>query len=185
MANTTVLFGEANSDKIYKVGKVGYDSGDPNAVTEDPNATAFTGTIKTERLSPAGEAGLGRFRRVVLRALKLGSWEVTFTIWVDDVQTQRFDNTVLAPDSPTFPLVDQTITVVSDTDDTGEGEAIIEADIDAVGTFIQVQVDIVSTDILGYFLPESIEVHLQPIRQARSQPAGPVTDMTSHTAESQ
>ena len=170
MANTTVLIGEANSNVIYKIGKVGYDSGDPNAITEDPNATPFTRTLKTERLSPAGEDGLARFRRVALRALKLGTWEVTFKIWVDDVRTKIFDNTVeYAPDSATFPMVDQVVTITSDTDDSGEGEAIIEVDIDAHGTFIQVEVELTSTNINGYFLPESIEVHLQAIRQSKSR----------------
>jgi hypothetical protein len=169
MANTTVLVGEANSPKIYKIGKVGYDSGNVGGLSEDPNGTQFKGTIKTERLSPAGEDGLCRFRRVVLRALKLGSWKVKFTVWVDDVQTKRFDNTVYTPDSATFPTVDQIIEISSNTDDTAEGEAIIEADIDAHGTFIQVEVELASTDITGYFLPESIEVHLQAIRQSKSR----------------
>ena len=167
MASTSVLIGEANTNKIYKIGQVGYDSG--SSSTEDPNDTPFTGIIETERMSPAGEAGLVRYRRVALRAYKVGAWKATFTVKVDDEQTKVFDNTVYAPDSTTFPLVDQTIEVESDPEDTGEGEVVIEADIDAHGTFIQVKVELVSTDITGYFLPESIEVHLQPIRQSKSR----------------
>ena len=178
MANTIVLFGEAGSNKIYKIGKVGYDSG--ATATFDPDSTVFTGEMKTERVSPAGEDGLVRFRRIVLRALKGGEWTVTFTIWVDDIQTQIYDNT-----QDSSPLINQTIVISNDADDLGEGEAVIEADIDATGTFVQVLVSMDSDDIKGYFLPESIEMHGQVMRQSRSRPAGPVTDMTSHTAESQ
>jgi len=163
MANTLVYLGEIGTGKIYKVGKVGFDSG--AVATFDPNSTPFTGTLKTERMSPAGEDALVRFRRVVLRALKTGAWTVKFTVWVDDTQTQTYDNTLA--DSP---LQDQTITVSSAaTDDGTLKEVIIEADIDAVGTFIQVQLEIDSDDITGIFFPESIETHVQVIREAVSR----------------
>ena len=162
MAGTVVLFGEAGSNKIYKIGKVGYDSG--TVATSDPGSTEFTGTLTTERISPAGEDGLVRFRRVALRALKGGEWTVQFTVWVNDVQTQVYDNTV-----DSSPLADQVITITNDADDLAEGEVIIEADIDATGTYIQVEVVLLSGNIKGYFLPESIEMHGQVIREAVSR----------------
>lgn len=167
MANTVVLFGEAGSNSIYQIGKVGYDSGPSGALYTDPDDTPFTGTLKTERISPAGEDALVRFRRVALRAYKVGTWAATFTVWVDDVQTKIWDND---GDSVTFgEQLDQVVTITSESDDTGEGEAVIEVDIDATGTFIQVQVELQSDEIQGYFLPESIEVHLQAIREAKSR----------------
>lgn len=163
MANTLVYLGEIGSGKIFKIGKVGFDSG--ATVTFDPNSTPFTGTLKTERMSPAGEDALVRFRRVVLRALKTGAWTVKFTIWVDDKQTQVYDNT--QTDSP---KIDQVITISSPSDDDGTlKEVLIEADIDATGTFIQVQLEMDSDDITGIFFPESIETHVQVMRETVSR----------------
>lgn len=163
MANTIVLMGDTTGGRIYKIGKVGYDSG--NSATYDPEMTPFTGYLKTERVSPAGEDGLMRFRRVVLRALKSGEYTATFKVWVDDERTKVFDNTQI-----TSPKIDQTIVISNPTDEElDEGEAILEADIDATGTFIQVQVELTSTDIKGYFLPESIEIHGQALRPAKSR----------------
>ena len=165
MANTVLLFGEANSNKIYSVGKVGYDSGDE--ATYDPNTTAFTGTLRTERISPAGEDALVRFRRVVLRAYKVGSWKATIRAWVDDERTKIWDND---DESDTWgEQVDQEVVIEADEEDTGAGEAILEMDIDATGTFIQVEVDLLSSDIKGYFLPESLETHVQVIRETVSR----------------
>jgi len=164
MANTVLLVGSTTGGKVYKVGKVGYDSG--SGPTYDPETTPFTGTMKTERMSPTGEAGLMRFRRVALRALKNGEYTATFIVWVDDVQTQIYDNT-----ESTSPLTDQTIVISNPDNDASEGEAILQADIDATGTFIQVQIELESTDIKGFFLPESIEIHGQAIRQTISRDA--------------
>lgn len=163
MANTIVFLGEQGTGKIFKIGKVGFDSG--SVATFDPNSTPFTGTLKTERMSPAGEDALVRFRRVALRAFKTGGWTAKFTIWVDDVQTQVYDNTTL-----TSVKVDQVITITAPSDDQGEEkEVLLEADIDAVGTFIQVQIELISSDITGIFLPESIETHVQVMRETVSR----------------
>jgi len=163
MANTLVYLGEIGTGKIYRVGKVGFDSG--ATASYDPNSTAFTGTLKTERMSPAGENALVRFRRVALRVLQSGGWTVKFTIWVDDKQTQTYDN-----DTAGSPKVDQTITISNPSTDTGAlKEALIEADIDAVGTYIQVQIELVSSDITGVFMPESIETQVQVMRETVSR----------------
>jgi hypothetical protein len=183
MAGTLVLVGDTTSGKIYKIGKIGRDSG--SDATYDPDSTAFTGILKTERMSPAGENGLVRFRRVALRAFQSGPYTGTFTVWVDDIQTKTYDNSTSGVLLGS-PLVDQTIEISGPPEtDLGAGEVLLEADIDATGTFIQVQLELVSTDIQGYFLLESIEMNGQVIRQSRSLPAE-MTDsgMAKHTAES-
>ena len=160
-----ILVGQGDGNKIYQVGRIGYDT---NPSGTDTGDKAYTANLETERMSPAGEDALIRIRRVVLRALASKTWTVTMRVYVDDVQTQIWDNDET---SATFGTqIDQEIVVSSEAmADASEGEVIIEADVDATGTFLQVHIDILSSDITGYFLPESIETHLQVLRESKSR----------------
>lgn len=157
MAQTAVYVGANDGGKLYRVGQVGSDSG--SAVGKDSGSQAFTATLKTERVSPAGENGLAHFRRVGLRMLRSGPAKITMRVYVDDEQTKIFDNT--KSESP------ETVQeIVFDKNSIPLGEDIIEADINAVGTYIQVELEITSSDILGTFLAETLLTHYRPIRTA-------------------
>ena len=160
-----ILVGQGNGPRIYQIGRIGYDT---NPSGTDTGDKAYTANLETERMSPGGEDALIRIRRVVLRALALKTWKITMRVYVDDVQTQIWDNDET---SATFGTqIDQEIIVESGPiSETSEGEVIIEGDVDATGTYVQVHIDILSSDITGYFLPESMEVHLQPIRESKSR----------------
>jgi len=161
-----ILAGAGDSNKIYQIGRIGYDSGAVASFPQDPGETTYYGEFETERMSPAGEDGLVRFRRIVLRALTQGSWEIYMEVFVDDVQTKIWDNDETS--STYGQQINQSITITSKEGAPG-GEAIMEADIDATGTFVQVFVRIASEDIQGYFLPESLEAHVQAIRESKSR----------------
>lgn len=132
--------------------------------------TAYTGIIKSERITPfqsggifqpsAGEFGLAHFRRVGIRILHTGGFTITVTAWVDGVQTQYYDSD--------GDLQDQTIEFTESAPTSNDPvESLLEADISAKGTYIEVQISVDSTDVTGIFLPESIEVHARPLRRAR------------------
>lgn len=159
MAKSAVLIGEPDGGKIYQAGRVGFDAGSP--VSLDSGSQSYTGTLKSERISPAGEGGLCVFRRVALRVLRSGSFEVTMKVYVDDEQTKIY--------SSGSTQVDQAV-VISRTN-RALGETVIEADLEAVGTFIQVEIVVESGDVTGVFLPESIETHYRPIKAAKSRGA--------------
>jgi len=134
--------------------------------------TAYTGIIKSERITPfkeqgSGELGLAHFRRVGLRILHTGSFTITVTVWVDGVQTKYYDDSDSNPDN--WAWTAQTISFTEAAPTAAHPvEALLEADINAKGTYIEVQISVVSTAVSGVFLPESIEVHARPIKRARA-----------------
>ena len=156
MPQTAVYTGDANGPKVYRVGRIGFDSGN-----QDISANAYEAQMKTERFTPLGEGGLMHFRRVVIRILRNADWQMTVTVFVDEDQTQVYDDSV-----STSPQTDQSV-VISGTA-SGFGEENVEISIDDVGTSIQVQVDITSTDINGVLLFESMYVHGRPIKASES-----------------
>jgi hypothetical protein len=147
------FIGAADGAGVYKVGRVGLDLG-----SADPGG-AFTGTFKTERFSPAGEDGLCEFRRVALRIWRTSKFTLTLTVWVDDLPTQVYSLTGVASD--------QSLVVSRGTPAVSPEEIVVEMEIRARGTFIQVQGDVVSSSVSGVFLPESLEVQYLPLRAAR------------------
>lgn len=151
---------ESSGSRVYRLGRAGYDTGIKDV---DPSTgTVFTGTLKTEKISPAGEAGLCWFRRVAFRIWRTGSFVATITVWVDGVQTKRYD-------SATSAWVDQVVSITKTAPDISPEETIIEAAIAAKGTYIEVQLVVDADDVTGVFLPESVEVHSIQLRPARSQ----------------
>jgi hypothetical protein len=159
-----LIVAQNSGSYIYRIGRIGLDSGTKDAQdTAGAGGFAYTATIRTDPQSPLGEGGLARFRRIVLRVLRQGNFTATLKVYVDDVQTQRWDNTV----SPSVK-VDQTVQFVF-TDSAELEETILEAAIDAVGTHIALELTAVSTDLSGgLFLLEGGEVHALDLARART-----------------
>ncbi len=78
---TRVFTGDSVGSRIYSIGRIGYDTG-----TQDDGGV-YTGTIRTERFSPAGEGGLVLYRRVQMRAWHTGSFNGTMRAFIDGIQT--------------------------------------------------------------------------------------------------
>ena len=154
---TPIYLGESGGSRIYKVGRTGLDTG-----TADTGG-AYTGTLKTEKISPAGEDGLCYFRRVAIRCWHTGGYTMTVTVYVDGAQTQVYSATTGVKET-------QSVTFVVAAPTSSPAETISEIDLtEAHGTFIEVQVVAVSTNVTGVWLPESVEVHYLPLRQAKSR----------------
>lgn len=153
-----VFISERNGSRIYRVGRVGYDSGDQDT------GGSYVGTLKSENQSPLGEQGLCHFRRISMRIRHTGAFTMTLTVYVDGQQTQIYDSNSV--------LVDQTISFTQGVP-TGvsPAEALLEADISAKGTYIQVRIQVTSTNVTGIFLPESFDVSYRPLREAKTATA--------------
>lgn len=145
---------EAAGARLYKYGRVGFDSG-----VADPGGN-YTATMRSEKMSPAGELGLCHFRRIGLRIFRTGSFTVTLKVFVDGVQTKRYDSS--------SNKVDQVIVLTKSAPTISPEETEIEADIDASGTYIEVELTVTSNNIAGLFLPEELNIHYRPIRQSRA-----------------
>jgi hypothetical protein len=87
---------------------------------------------------------------------------MTVTCWVDDKQTQ-----VYATDGTLTP---QTVVIARGAPLTEPEEIVVEVSILARGTSIQVQLEVPSNSVSGIFLPESIDIHFLPLREARADP---------------
>ena len=173
-----VLLCENGGARIFKVGRIGFDTGNPSTGWKDAQDTAqvggfaYTGTIRTEDQSPLGEGGDVLFRRILVRVRRTGGWKLTMKVFVDGVQTQRYDNTV----EPAV-LVDQTIAFNSaDFTEPPVGEAevenILEAAVNVEGTFVSLEIKVTSTDqVGGYLLIESAEAHYFELAPARADVA--------------
>jgi hypothetical protein len=151
-----LFIGERGGSRIYKVGRVGIDTG-----TADDGGV-YTGTLKTERFTPAGQDGLCYFRRVALRLWRTSAFALTMKVWVDERRTQVYDTTGHASD--------QTITITRGAPTFSPEETVVEASIWARGTSIQVQIEVASDSVTGIFLPEVLEVHYLPLRGVRADP---------------
>jgi len=151
---TPLFAAEANGSRVYKVGRVGYDTG-----TQDVGGK-YTGLLRTGKISPAGKDGLCYFRRVAVSVWRTGAYTATLKCWVDGVQTKTWDVNGNA--------VDQVVVISAGAPTTSPDVAVLEASIMAHGTYIEVEVTVDSDDVSGVFLPEEIEVHYLPIRVARS-----------------
>lgn len=157
---TPVFATENGGSRIYKIGRVGLDSNVPNQDT----GGAFTGVLKTERISPLGLNALLMFRRVACRIWLTSGYKVTMTMYVNGVQTNVYVNGVLTPQQVVFgPVAAPANPPI---------EVWIESSLQAPGTYIEVQLSVLSTDITGgIFLPAEMEVHFFPLRTARERAA--------------
>lgn len=154
---TPALLLEVGTPTLYRVGRTGFDSGSADA------GGVFTATMRTWGGSPTGDFGRAHFRRVGIRILHSAEFTCTVRIYVDGEQTQIWESGSLVAQEVVFNL-----TTLFDP----PGEELLEVDLDAVGSIIEVELEVDSDEVEGIFLPESIEVHFRPLRKAReSTPA--------------
>jgi hypothetical protein len=142
----------SNGNKIYRVGRIGYDTGN-----QDPGSTDYTGQVLTERQSPQGETGEVLYRGVVLRVLLSGTYTFVLRFYIDGTQTVDGEG------------VAQEVTY---TQASGQqlGEYLFEAACRGKGTYFQIEVEVTSSDIDGVFLPESATVFYMPLSAAKRTP---------------
>ena len=172
-----VLVGENAGARLWQIGRIGLDTGAPggwkdNQDTSQANGFAYTATLRSDDQSPSGEGGKVLFKRVDLRIRRSGGWIIVMRVFVDGVQTQRWDNTVdpsvLTNQSISFASADFTEPVAGE----DEVENLLEAAIDAMGTFISVELVVTSTDQTGgLLLIEGAEVHYYRLGEARTDVA--------------
>lgn len=151
---TPVFVGDSATGKIFKVGRIGLDSG-----SADPGGN-YTATMRTEKHSPAGEDGLCLFRRVYIRILHTGSFTATAKAYVDGVQTKIYSGGV---------STGQAVVLVEGVPASSPKETVKEFAINGQGTSIEVELSVASNAITGVFLIESISVGHIPIRQAKER----------------
>jgi hypothetical protein len=157
-----VFVGASDSGKIYRIGRVGLDTG-----TEDPDGV-FTATLLTEKHSPAGEGGLCLFRRVYVRIHHTGEFIAGLRAYVDGVQTQVYGPHLVGSVVVTG-YYDQVATLIEAAPMISPNEVVKEVAISAQGTSIEVQVDVLSDDITGIFLIENISVGSYVIRESKER----------------
>ncbi len=158
---TRIFAASGNSGKVYLVGRVGLDN--PGF---DVGAFAYTGTFRTERHSAAGEGGLLLFRRVRLRVWHTGGFDATVKIFVDGAQTQVWSTDVEVDQSILFSVAPP-VTVGPD----GGFETILVADLEARGTYLDIEFALDITTLTGIALPESAEAGYREIRRGVQQAA--------------
>lgn len=147
------LFLIGTDPRVYKFGRVGFDSG-----SADPGGN-YTATMRTEKIGPAGELGYCHFRRIGFRIYRTGAFTMTVVVYVDGVQTTIYD--------AASNKVNQSIVIAKTAPVNSPEETLVEADIDGKGTYIEVELTVVSNSVTGVYLPEELEVHFRPMRQAR------------------
>lgn len=147
------LFILGTDPRLYKFGRVGFDSG-----SADPGGN-YTATMRTEKISPAGELGYCHFRRVGFRIYRTGAFTMTAVVYVDGLQTTIYD--------ASSNKVNQSIVITKTAPTNSPEETLVEADIDGKGSYIEVELTVVSNSVTGVYLPEELEVHYRPMRQAR------------------
>lgn len=153
---TPVFAAQNAGSRIYRIGRVGIDSG-----TSDTGGS-YVSTLKTEKFSPAGENGLCYFRRAAVRIWHTSNFTVTMRMYVDGVRTKVYSGGV---------LVDQTVSITQAAPSTSPTETVVEASLQAQGTYIEVELELTSTNVNGVFLPEHIEIGYLPVKQSKSRGA--------------
>jgi len=153
---TPVYAAENTGARVYRIGRVGFDTGAQDA------GGVYTATLRTDTFAPAGEDGLVLFRRAAVRIWHTGAYELLMRIYVDGVQTTYYVGTTVTA---------QEVTFVRSAPSPSPAEQVEEADIEKVGTSIEIELVLNSDDITGIFLPETIEIHGRVIRQSKSRVA--------------
>ncbi len=157
---TPVFACDNTGNRIYQIGRVGLDPGG------NDTGGAYTGTLRTERISPLGENALLQFRRIACRIWLTGGYTVTMTAFVNGQQTQVYNSSgVLVNQSIVFTSAGPPVGIIP------PYEAWIEASINATGTYIEMQLSVSSANVTGIFLPAEAEVHFFPVRTARERVA--------------
>jgi hypothetical protein len=154
MPESTLYAGERNGSRIFRIGRVGYDQ--DTSDLPDTNAQVYTGTLRTERIAPAGVGSLINFRRVAIHLLVSGTYTFTVKVWISEEQTELGDDTA------------QTI-VISETVAGGLREVTEICEIEGVGSHIQIELTVDSDDITGVFLIERIDSHGRVVRSSANR----------------
>jgi len=145
MAESSLYAGERDGGRVFQIGRLGFDQG-----PSDLGANVYTGTFRSERISPAGVGGLVNFRRIAIHLMVSGSYTFTVKIWVDDGRTK------LGTDAT------QEVTITGTAG--GLKEVTEEVKIEANGSHCQVEITMDSDDITGIFLIESIRARGRVMR---------------------
>lgn len=159
---TPIFLMEYNGDRIYQIGRVGIDTG-----TADDGGV-YTGYVRTEKWAPLGEGEDVYFRKVVCKVRHSGTFECKLRAYVDDRQTQYYSSGVLTNQEATF-------TGAINSGDENPKESLLEFEISARGNHIEVELEVVSNKVTGFFLPEYFEVHAVEISQIRKTGGGETT----------
>ena len=146
---------QANGGQVYKIGRVGYETG----LGDHDGTVVYQGRLLSSAISPLGDSGYCKFRRVVVRIRHNSSFTITVKLYVDGTQTKVYDASSVAQD--------QTIVFTQAASTRSPAETVLQCDCSAAGTSIEVEILADSDDVAGTFLPEVIEVHYQPLRKAR------------------
>ena len=150
MAQSSLYAGEKGGARIMKIGRIGFDEVVGGG---DLGSHVFTGTLRSERVAPAGVGALINFRRVAVHIMAYNDYEFTVKVWIDDGRTTRADGTT------------QTVTV-SKTGGSELVEVTEEIEIEGTGSHIQIEITADSNDLKGVFLIESIKAKGRVIRLA-------------------
>lgn len=151
MSGRSIFIGERAGARVFKLGRLGYDAGG-----SDLSSQVFIGTFRTERIAPAGPAGLINFRRVEIHVnVPAASYEYTVKVYVDNVQT------VLGTGVSETVVINRTAAVA--------GEYTDEVAVQAVGNHIQVEITVDSNDVTTPFMIESITAHGRVLRGTNSR----------------
>ena len=152
MADSALYVGERSGARIFKVGRVGFDTG-----TADLGSHVYTGTFRTERISPAGPGGLVNFRRIAIHLMATGTYTFSVKVWVDGVRTILGDETT------------QDVTITRAVG--GLNEVTEEVEMEASGSHIQVEITVDSDDVTGLFLIESVSARGRVVRRSATRSA--------------
>ena len=149
MAQSSLYAGEKGGARIMKIGRIGFDEVVGGG---DLGSHVFTGTLRSERVAPAGVGALINFRRVAIHIMSSGTYTFTVKVWIDEGRTTLGSGTT------------QTVSV---TGGSGElAETTQEIEIEGTGSHIQIEVTADSDDLKGIFLIESIKAKGRVIRLA-------------------
>ena len=151
MAESSLFAGEREGGRIFQIGRLGFEQGTKDITLADGSGgNAYTGTLRTERIAPAGVGALVNFRRISIHLLASAAYRMTVKVWVDD------ERAVTGNTSPQTTVI------------TGNAGALKEltesVKIEGNGSHIQVEITVLSTDITGTFLIESVKGHGRAIR---------------------
>lgn len=159
------LFLAVDNSRLVKVGRAGYDSGFNDTATG--SSASYTAVLRSGRISPAGESGLCLFRRVAIRVFHADAFTATIRVYVDGKQTERPKKpSELSPgEEPVkgkVPTVPQSIVVNAQSSGDWK-ESVLLADIEAVGSYCEVELEIASSSLKSPVLIESALVHYRDL----------------------
>lgn len=159
------VFLVGDSNFVAKVGRVGLDFDAVDTTT----GSSYNTVIKTGAVSPAGESGLCLFKQIALRVFHSSPFTVTAKVYVDGEQTKKNVATTtqyLSYEDRTKNYTAQE-TTVSVPEPADFKETILLFDVEAVGTYIQLELSISSSSLKSPIMLESAVVHYILVRTSK------------------